>query len=473
MRLLRRGHERQGLQEDQPARAIEPASTAEEAEITITRLLAEWELRLRRARPEGSSTLLNQTDHPEAQATRERIVQQIAALGPAALEPLLRILRPMPAANGLKLRQAAIAALALGRMGNFRAAPALLAALRDQRERAAPVRAAAATALGELKAEAAATLYEVALARQSQDDWQAQLRLLGTLRLETVVEALVEALRDPAPEVRAAAANACIDLCLAEPPPALFRAGAGPTPRAAGERVEASPALSLAVEPLIETLKDANAQVRANAATALGWIGDQRAAAPLAKRLKDPDERCRAADALALGMLRSPLALRPLARTLGDASAAVRQQVATSLGEVGDPVTIGLLIDTLSDEEEALEVRAAAARALGGLHLPQALPVLQDLLGDPEPALRIAAIEALARLGFGRIYRLLAPLLWRDPDRAVRHAAARAVAQLAQARQSRARWRLRLALRVARQARQEALAILEEQARRARHALRE
>jgi HEAT repeat protein len=391
------------------------------------------------------------------------VVQQLAALGPAALEPLVRTLRP-DILNDLTLGRAVMATLALGRMGDFRAAPALLAALGDRGEGRERARAAAATALGELKAEAAATLYEQTLTGQISADWQAKAKRLGALPMETVVEALVEALRDPAPEVRAAAADACIDLCLADPPPALLF-GSG--------RQTWYSTLAGAVEPLIEALKDDSAAVRAHASTALGWIGDARVAASLSACLKDPDEHCRAAAALALGMLRSPLALKPLARALGDASAAVRQQVAESLGELGDPITADLLLDALADEQEVVEVRAAAARALGNLHLPHALPIFQGLLGAPDPALRIAAIEALGRLGFGRAYRLLAPILWRDPDRAVRHAAARVVAQLAEARQGRARWRLRLALRVARQARKEALVILEESARHAHQALRE
>jgi HEAT repeat protein len=454
-----------------------PAATAEEAEVTITRLLAEWELRTRRLLLESSGVLPGQPagpGSPKVQAAREQVIQQLAALGPAALEPLMRRLRP-DVLNSLALGRAATAARALGRLGDFRAAPALLAALEDQRAGAAPVRVAAARALGELKAEAAATVYEQALVHQSADDWQVETERLGALHLETVVEALVTALRDSAPEVRAAAADACIDLCLAEPSQTLLRAGGEPSPLAtrAGSLQGTSPPLHMAVEPLCRALKDAHAPVRAHAAAALGWVGDQRAAAPLIRCLKDADVGCRAAAAWALGMLRSPLALKPLARALGDASAQVRLQVAESLGELGDPVTTDLLLDALADEEEPLEVRAAAARALGNLHLPQALPVLQELLALPDPALRVAAVNALGCLGFGRAYRLIAPLLWHDPDRAVRHAAARALAQLAEARQSRARLRLRLALRVSRQARKEALALLKQHGRHAHQAGRE
>lgn len=478
MQLLKRRPERLEPHGSASVGAVAPAATAEEAEVALTRLLAEWELRLRRLRVEGSGALPNQpalAGSPEALAARERVIQQLAALGQAALEPLMRTLRPA-AVNPLAPGRAAMAALALGRLGDVRAAPALLEALRDQREGFAAVRAAAATALGELKAEAAATLYGRALVHQSGDDWQAEADLLGALRLETLAEALLEALRDPAPEVRAAAANACIDLCLAEPPQTLLPTDARSELPVAGSghgRQSACPALSIAVEPLSEALKDRDAAVRASAATALGWIGDPRAAPLLIGCLKDADERCRGAAALALGMLRATQALKPLARALGDASPLVRQQVAEALGELGDPVTADLLLDVLTDEEEPLEVRAAAARALGNLHLPQALTAFLQLLGTPEPGLRVAAIEGLGRLGFGRAYRLLVPLLWHDPDRAARHAAARAVAQLAEGRQRRARWRLRLALRVSRQARKEALLLLEAHARRRNQALRE
>jgi HEAT repeat protein len=473
--LVKRGDNRRNLQGGASGWAITPAATAEDAERAITRLFGEWELRVRRLRVEGSTAppgQLGQLGSSPAVDAHERVIEQLAALGPEALEPLMRVLRAEEA-SGLAMGRAAIAARALGRMGDFRAAPALLEALRDQRAGAAVVRGAAATALGALKAEAAATLYEQARASQSSDDWQAELERLGALHLETVVAALVEALRDAAPEVRAAAADACIDLCLAEPSQEQAVGWSGLSASGGATRLVASSALSMAVGPLSEALQDEHAAVRASAATALGWIGDLRADAPLARCLTDDDESCRVAAAWALGMLCSPVALKPLARALGDASAAVRRQVAESLGQLGDPITFDLLLDVLTDAEEALEVRAAAARALGMLHLPQAVPVFQELLGAPQPALRMAAAEALGQLGFGRAYRMLAPLLWHEPDRAVRHAAARALARLAQARQRRARLRLRLAWRVARQARQEALAILEAHGRGVPQALRE
>jgi HEAT repeat protein len=108
-----------------------------------------------------------------------------------------------------------------------------------------------------------------------------------------------------------------------------------------------------------------------------------------------------------------------------------------------------------------LEVRAAVAEALGKLGIPQVILPLQELLEAPEPLLRAAALAAFGALGFARAYRVVVPFLWHDPDRAVRHSAARALARLGSARPRSTRWRLRLALRVDRQVRREALALLE------------
>ena len=446
--------------------------------MVVDQLIGEWELSLLNALTVGREVRaagerggpFGERPARAAAATdvsllRERAVQQLASLGPVALEPLARLLR---AERGVLMdfRRGVLAALALGRMGDVRALPAFLAALRDERPGYALVRAAVAAILGQLKAESAATIYRRTLQHQGGDDWQADTELLSTVRLETIVEALVAALADSSGEVRAAAAGACIDLCLEDMPQTPFPYTArSRLPQADEEQPSARVALRAAVEPLVAALKDSETEVRAQAATALGWIADPRTAAPLARCLKDTEARCRLAAVEALGMLRTPAALKPLARALADPSRQVRLGAAGALGEMGDPIALDLLLAVLSDAEEHLEVRAATARALGALHQPKALSPLQELLEAPEAVLRAAALDGLAALGFGRVYRLVTPFLWRDPDRAVRHTAARALARLAADREWSARWRLRLALRISRQARQEAMLLLEQASR--------
>ena len=480
--ITRRGRDaRRARRQDteKQERAFSPPATAEEAQMVVDQLIGEWELSLlnaltgmRAAGERGGPFASRAAAATDVLLLRERAVQQLASLGPVAMEPLARLLRAERGAL-MDFRRAVLAALALGRMGDVRALPAFLVALRDERPGYALVRAAVAAMLGQLKAESAATIYRRTLQHQGSDDWQADTELLGTVRLETIVEALVAALGDSSGEVRAAAAGACIDLCLEDMPQTSFPHTARAHESQARStfmhmdepQQSARVALLAAVEPLVAALKDSEAEVRAQAATALGWIADPRAAAPLARCLKDSEAHCRLAAVEALGMLRTPAALKPLARALADPSLQVRLGAAGALGEMGDPIAIDLLLAVLSDAEEHLEVRAATARALGALHQPKALSPLQELLEAPEAVLRAAALDGLAALGFGRVYRLVTPFLWRDPDRAVRHTAARALARLAADREWGARWRLRLALRVSRQARQEALLLLEQASR--------
>lgn len=68
------------------------------------------------------------------------------------------------------------------------------------------------------------------------------------------------------------------------------------------------------------------------------------------------------AAAQALRMLKDPRAVEPLIETLKDAYPGVRGAAALALGLLKDPRAVGPLIETLKDEEGL--VRAAAAWAL-------------------------------------------------------------------------------------------------------------
>ncbi len=371
------------------------------------------------------------------------------------------------------IERARLAALELGRLGALGAVPALLEALRNQRADAAPLRAAAAAALGQIQAEAAASLYAWYLAADSSAEWRAASEALRSFTNTPVIAALSEALRDSSSQVRAASAAAFIELLLENLPHDWL----APAAESSMEQGLPAPGLAhqvaaqAALGPLSEALKDPEAAVRLQAATALGWLGDARAVGALAEALGDPDERCRSVIALALGMQGTPAALQSLARALADPSSSVRQSAAEALGQIANPVATGLLLDVLDNAQEPLEVRAAAARALGKLRLPQVLSPLQHLLDAPEPILRAAAIEAFGALRSARAYQLIAPFLWRDPDRAVRHSAARAMARLAGNHPRRTRWRLRLALRVEHAVRREALLLLEQRGAAGQHKL--
>jgi HEAT repeat protein len=449
-----------------------PASSVDEARQALMQFFNAWELRRQHPlfTPGRKSRLVpgaRASEPPqEAGLTLEYALQQISAPGPQVREPLIEVLRAA-SSDARAVERARLAALALGRMGALSALPALLEALRDQRADAAPLRAAAAAALGQIQAEAAAHLYAPGQPPHSSEEWRAAAEALHAFSLEPVIAALIEALRDSSPQVRAASAAAFLELVPDDLPNTWLFADlqASTAPPVPPQSPANRTALRAATGPLSQALKDPDPTVRLKAATSLGWLGDDRAADALADTLNDSDARCRSAAALALGILGAPAALKPLAHALADSSITARQSAAEALGQLANPVAAGLLLDVLHDAREPLEVRAAAARALGKLHFPQVVSPLRALLESPEPLLRAAASEALGSLGLKRTFQLLVPLLWRDPDRAVRHSAARALARLSGDRKRCTRWRLRLALRVEREVRQEALLILEQRRR--------
>ncbi|HMA36537.1 MAG TPA: HEAT repeat domain-containing protein [Chloroflexia bacterium] len=140
---------------------------------------------------------------------------------------------------------------------------------------------------------------------------------------------------------------------------------------------------------------------RAEAAFALGQIGDPRAVEPLIAALRDEDTVVRTEAAAALGALGDRRAVEPLIRALYDTQWEVRSNAALSLGALGDHRAFAHLLTTLYDANE--EVRFWTARALGDLGDPAALPALQQMQQQdrgttPEGPIQAAAAQAIASI---------------------------------------------------------------------------
>ena len=86
---------------------------------------------------------------------------------------------------------------------------------------------------------------------------------------------------------------------------------------------------------LVERLSDAEADVRARAAHALGCIGDPHHAAALIGALEDPEWPVRAMAAGALGRIRHAAAIAPLSKAVGDDEWWVRNNAARALRAMG------------------------------------------------------------------------------------------------------------------------------------------
>jgi HEAT repeat protein len=234
----------------------------------------------------------------------------------------------------------------------------------------------------------------------------AVIEALGDLRYPPAVDALLPCLANESSEI----SNGAID--------ALSRIGAP------------------AVEPLIASLKDPKAQVRARAAEALGGISDARAVEPLIACLKNPgldqpaadgqdtstsdesddqkkaradeDSEVRQKASEALGKLGKP-AVEPLIACLDEKDPSVRSLAATALGQTHDARAVTPLIahmaelagkDTTDEENSAgVNVHDSLRNALADLGEPAIKPLL-ECLKDKDVHVQEDAADVLNQLHY-------------------------------------------------------------------------
>ncbi|MFF5141517.1 HEAT repeat domain-containing protein [Streptomyces sp. NPDC013157] len=172
---------------------------------------------------------------------------------------------------------------------------------------------------------------------------------------------------DPAPTVRRAAAHAIARIGGHEAMTALVGA-------LTDDEIDENLAHALAaLQPspalwLLTLLTDGTNQQQRGAATALGLLGDRRAAPKLLDLLTE-------------------------ARTLPVRTAAV-----DAVGRLRHLPATAPLIGLLTDPETPGRLRARAAWALGQLGTPESEPALREALGEPVESIRLRAAEALGRL---------------------------------------------------------------------------
>lgn len=341
------------------------------------------------------------------------------------------------------------AAVALGKLGDVRAVAPLIDALAD-----AKVRRAATTSLGKLGDARAVEPLIGTLADVNASVRRAAVEALGRLGDARAVEPLIEAIADA--DMRWAAADALGRIGDTRAVGPLIEALANADMR--WEAVEALSKLGdAAVEPLIETLANSDANVRRAAADtlgklacaralepllemladvsirsvtvkALGMLGDSRAVEPLMGLLEDVDGDVRSAAVVALGKLGDERALEPLIKNLKSADKNFSGLVADALGQLGDDRAVEPLLGILEDADR--DERSAAARALGKLGDVCAVESLIEALKDGDGDVRSAAVEALGMLGEIALEPLTGILADADRDGNVRSAAAEALGKL-------------------------------------------
>lgn len=178
------------------------------------------------------------------------------------------------------------------------------------------------------------------------------------------------------------------------------------------------------VAALVSALKDSDPGVRAAAAHALGNLEARSSADALASALNDSDPSVRRAATMALAEMEDRRAIPALEKLLADPDADVRQEAANHFDEFDLTEAPAGLLATLKDPNA--DVRHEAAHAVGHIGDARAVPQLKALLNDPNKEVRSAAVEALEEIGDPAAVQALMDAL-KSTDPQVRKSAAEAL----------------------------------------------
>ncbi len=358
------------------------------------------------------------------ETVRRKAVDILCQLGAPAVEPLLASL------TAPKPRVRALAAEALGRLGDARAVDPLVALLKDP---GAPEAASSPTDANTADQNNIAD--EKKVPAEATDDGTAEVRqkaaeALGRLG-RPAVDALIACLGEDNATVRSLAVEElgviqdvrAIDPLIAR----LVTAPGSETNEGVNVRGAEIAALTKlgtpAIAPLAAHLQDKDLTARKNVAEALDELKyvpedeagkadffilrqawDQLvklgapAVAPLIAALAWDDDSTQEGAVEALGRLGDRRAVEPLIACLQSGSGDVPQKAATALGLLGDPRAVDPLIAVL--KSPVPNGRNAAAEALGVLADPRAIPALVATLKDPNADLRQACAQSLGKLKY-------------------------------------------------------------------------
>jgi HEAT repeat protein len=289
---------------------------------------------------------------------RSEVIETLVRCGQQVTVPLCRQLE----SEELETRRAAITAL--GRIGDPACVPSLIGILRDP----------------ELTVDAAA-----ALAR------------IGDRR---AYEPLLELLVHDRPAVRQAAVGALNSLGHPRMPHDVrrFLMEANPYMRESAVRIAGYFGYPECADLLLNCLKDPNENVRRSVIESLPNLQDKRVLPILRLAICDESPRIRTAAAQSLGHLEDAAAVPELVRAIKDSHVWVRYYASRALGQIRSPESIDALADVLRDDE-ATQVRVAAADALGSIGGRRAVSILAPFVNSEDRDLGRAALLALGAVG--------------------------------------------------------------------------
>jgi HEAT repeat protein len=352
---------------------------------------------------------------------RKEIVEALVRHGSGVVNLLIDMLD----SEDLEIRRTTI--IALGRIGDSRAVPALVRLLNEESE--IVIVAGALAKIGNRQA------FEALLKLIGHPDAtvrQAVIASLNSLGHPEMPKYALKLLNDPNPYVRESMVKIvgyfgfpeCVDLLLER-----CRDNEENVRRAAIEHL-AYIEDDRVIPTLIAALKNETPWVRAAAAHTFGQVEDNRAFSCLLSALEDEDPWVRYYAARSLGRQGYTDALDPLARIIqSDTANHVRIAAIEALGRIGGSRAVTILAPLVESGESDLE--RVAMEALGMIPHPDAQQPLLAVLKSSDSHRKVSALRALGRRGETEVANALQWTAAAESDKQVVQAAIEALTKIA------------------------------------------
>jgi HEAT repeat protein len=289
---------------------------------------------------------------------RDEIIEALVRHGSATVELLIAELK----SQDLEIRRSAV--VALGRIGDATATPALVESLDDE-----SLAIDAANALGRIGDARAVDGLVNLIGNADASVRQAAISALNSLTVPSMSERIIPLLDDPDPNVRESAVKI---------------AGYFGYPESA--------------DALLELSRDENERVRCAALEHLPYVEDERTLDVLVHAMKEGTPNVRSAAARALGNMFAPEVVQPLIEGLSDEDAWVRYFSARALGRVRSEDSVEPL-KRVVEKEKFNHVRIAALDSLGQIGGDAIAGIVAGLVRDDDPDVAHAAQAALGKNG--------------------------------------------------------------------------
>jgi hypothetical protein len=154
----------------------------------------------------------------------------------------------------------------------------------------------------------------------------------------------------------------------------------------------------LAVEQVLDRLRDPDPDVREEAIRALGRLRSREATDTLVEIVRDPGATNRVAAARALGRIGDERAIAQLVDAMDGASEELREACATAIGEIGGDASVKFLLGLLrADSSDSVAAGGASALSLHGA-FEAAWEIVPRLHRTRNPVLRTQLAIALANV---------------------------------------------------------------------------